>query len=74
MVRENALTQLRRCKHMTQEELAAVLGVSQENVSRIERTAEPQIDTLRRFVEALGGELSVQARFDGETFDLLATD
>jgi transcriptional regulator with XRE-family HTH domain len=66
--------QLRRRKELTQEELAAVLGVSQENVSRIERAGEPQIDTLRRFVEALGGELIVQARIDGEVYDLLAED
>ena len=73
-LRENALMQLHRRKELTQEELAAVLGVSQENVSRIERAGEPQIDTLRRFVEALGGELIVQARIDGEVYDLLAED
>jgi DNA-binding XRE family transcriptional regulator len=71
-LRENALMQLRRRKEITQEELAAALGVSQVNVSRIERADEPQIDTLRRYIEALGGELIVQARIDGETFDLLA--
>jgi transcriptional regulator with XRE-family HTH domain len=72
MVRENALAQLRRRKEITQEELAAALGVSQVNVSRIERADEPQIATLRRYIEALGGELIVQARIDGETFDPLA--
>ncbi len=29
---------------------------------------------MRRFIEALGGELIVQAKFDGETFDLLSAD
>ena len=74
ILRENALMRLRRQQHLSQEELAAALGVSQENVSRIERTGEPQIDTIKRFVEALGGELIVQARIDGETIDLLAAD
>jgi DNA-binding XRE family transcriptional regulator len=74
ILRENALMRLRRQQHLSQEELAAALGVSQENVSRIERTGEPQIDTIKRFVEALGGELIVQARIGGETFDLLAGD
>lgn len=73
-LRLNALMQLRRQQHLSQEELAAALGTTQENVSRIERTGEPQIDTIKRFVEALGGELIVQARIDGETFDLLAAD
>jgi len=61
-------------QHVTQQELATALGVSQVNVSRIERADEPQLSTMRRFIEALGGELIVQARIDGETFDLLTTE
>ncbi len=72
ILRENALAQLRRRHEITQEELAAALGVSQVNVSRIEHEDDPQLTTLRRFIEALGGELIVQARIDGETIDLLA--
>jgi DNA-binding XRE family transcriptional regulator len=74
MLRENALAQLRRRKEISQEELAAALGVSQVRVSSIERAGEPQLRTRRRFIEALGGELIVQAKIDGETFDLLAED
>jgi ribosome-binding protein aMBF1 (putative translation factor) len=74
VLRENALAQLRRRREISQQELAAALGVSQVNVSRIEHADEPQIATMRRFIEALGGELIVQAKIDGETFDLLASD
>ncbi len=73
MLRENALAQLRRHKELSQRELAAALGVSQVNISRIEHEDDLQITTMRRFIEALGGELIVQARIDGETFDLLDT-
>ncbi len=73
-LRENALAQLRRRNEISQEELAAALGVSQARVSSIEHADEPQIATMRRFIEALGGELILQARIDGETFDLLADD
>ena len=59
---------------VTQRAGRPALGVSQENVSRIERADEPQLSTMRRFIEALGGELIVQVRIDGETFDLLAED
>jgi DNA-binding XRE family transcriptional regulator len=72
-LRENALSQLRRRKEISQQELAAALGVSQVNVSRIEREDDLQLTTMRRFIEALGGELIVQAKIDGETFDLLDT-
>lgn len=74
MLRENALMQLRRRHELTQEELAAALGISQARVSDIERAGEPQITTMRRYIEALGGTLVVQAKFDDETFDLLAGD
>ncbi len=74
LLRENALSQLRRRREISQEELAAALGISQVRVSSIERADEPQLATIRRFIEALGGELIVQARIDGETFDLLSVD
>lgn len=72
ILRENALTQLRRRHEISQHELAAALGISQSRVSEIERADEPQIATVRRYIEALGGELILQAKIDGETFDLLA--
>jgi transcriptional regulator with XRE-family HTH domain len=74
ILRENALARLRRNQHVSQQELAAALGVSQVNVSRIERGDDPQLSTMRRFIEALGGELIVQARIGDETINLLATD
>jgi predicted transcriptional regulator len=74
ILRENALAWLRQHRHVSQQELSAGLGVSQVNVSRIERGDDPQLSTMRRFIEALGGELIVQARIGDETINLLATD
>lgn len=74
ILRENALTKLRQHERVTQQELAAALGTTQVNVSRIEHADEPQLSTVRRFVEALGGTLVVQARIGDETFDLLDND
>jgi predicted transcriptional regulator len=54
-----------------QHELAWALGVAQSNISRIEHQDDPQISTVRRFVEALGGELVLRARIGDETIDLL---
>ena len=47
----------------TQEELAASLGVGQDTVSRIEQRSDVLLSTLRRYVEAMGGELELVARF-----------
>jgi len=48
---------------MTQQELADALGIKQPSLSKLEHQADMQISTLKRIVEALGGELRVQARF-----------
>lgn len=47
----------------TQEEMAEILGSSQSRVSELERQGDHRLSTLRRYVEALGGELSLVARF-----------
>ena len=57
------LRDLREAVERTQEELAASLGVGQDTVSRIERRSDILLSTLRRYVEAMGGELELAARF-----------
>jgi len=47
----------------TQAEIADALGSSQSRVSDLERQGDHRLSTLRRYVEALGGELSLVARF-----------
>jgi transcriptional regulator with XRE-family HTH domain len=58
-----ALAELRKDRELTQSDVAAVLGVSQENISRIEREDDLYISTLRGYVEALGGRLELRAIF-----------
>jgi transcriptional regulator with XRE-family HTH domain len=57
------LKDLREAVERTQEDLAARLGVGQDTVSRIERRSDILLSTLRRYVEAMGGELNLVARF-----------
>jgi DNA-binding XRE family transcriptional regulator len=58
------LRDLRRELDLTQAEIADRLGVSQENVSQIERgESDIRVSTLTRYVEALGGKLEVRAVF-----------
>lgn len=67
-VRTWALRQVRENRQVTQTELAAALGIGQPRVSRLENgdldTAEVQ--TLRAYVEALGGRLRITADFDDQ--------
>jgi len=57
------LAQLRKAKGLTQEVMAQLLGVSQAEVSKTERRTELYVGTLRKFVEAMDGELVLAARF-----------
>ncbi len=63
-----ALAHVRQARDMTQEELAEVLGIKQTSASKVERSHEHHADlyvsTLRRFIEAMGGELLITAVFD----------
>lgn len=63
MLQELALQELRHARRLTQEALAAALGSKQTLVSKLERRTDWYVSSLRRFVEALGGELEIVARF-----------
>ena len=69
-VLEMNLRQLRDLAGKTQKELSARLKVEQPQVSRIEKGADHLVSTLREYVEALGGELEVIARFGDKTMRL----
>ena len=72
-LRAYRLRELREESELTQVALAELLQVSQNRVSRIERGEldRTQLDTLRRYVEALGGTLHLQAEFNGERVELV---
>ena len=65
-----ALAELRQQAEKTQTELAEVLGVTQTNISRIERANDLYVSTLKKYVEALGGRLELRAVFPNGTAEL----
>lgn len=67
------LREVREEQSKTQKELAESLGVSQRRVSEIENGELERIklDTLRRYVEALGGSLYVQALIGDQTYPII---
>lgn len=66
------LRELREQLDLTQVELAHLLAVSQNRVSKIERgdIDKAQVDTLRRYVEALGGTLHLEVQVGEDTFKI----
>lgn len=60
---ELSLRELRRARHVSQQQLATVLKVNQAAVSKLERRTDMYISTLRSYVEAMGGRLDVVVQF-----------
>jgi len=60
------LGKLRESRNVTQVDLAAELGITQGNVSRMESRSEIYLSTLRSYIEALGGRLEITAVFDDD--------
>lgn len=63
LIDEMPLQELRRALDLTQRQVAASLGINQVAVSKMEGQTDMYVSTLRRFVEAMGGELRIVARF-----------
>lgn len=57
------LRHLRESQHVSQHELAELLGTKQAAISKIERRPDISVSTLKRFIEALGGDLEIYAQF-----------
>lgn len=57
------LAELRQARQYSQEQLAVELQVKQPAVAKLEKKADMYISTLRRFIEAMGGELDIRAHF-----------
>src|ERR1700682_6079247 len=60
---EMTLQELRQARKLTQVRMAKVLGITQDGVSRIEKRNDLLLSTLRKTVEAMGGNLSLLAEF-----------
>ena len=68
------LNELREGRKQTQAGLAKILGTSQANVSRMERSENPYLETLADFVGALGARLEINAVFEDEVVPLKVFD
>jgi transcriptional regulator with XRE-family HTH domain len=69
------LADVRKAIGRTQVDMAATLGIGQAAISKLEHATDMYLSTLRRHVEALGGELTLMVSFpDGQAFTLDAVE
>ena len=57
------LRELRHARKLTQVRMAKTLGITQDSVSRLEKRSDLLLSTLRKTVQAMGGNLSLVAEF-----------
>jgi predicted XRE-type DNA-binding protein len=67
MQAEMDLAQLRAARKLSQAALGEILHVEQPAVAKLEKRTDMYVSTLRRFIEAMGGELEITARFADHT-------
>jgi len=70
---EMTLRDLRRAHKLTQVRMAELLGVEQDKISRLERRSDLLLSTLKSYVQAMGGSLTLVAEFPDRPPVALAT-
>jgi transcriptional regulator with XRE-family HTH domain len=58
-----SLDELREARALTQQQLAEALGVRQATISKMERRTDMYLSSLRKIIQAMGGELEIRAVF-----------
>jgi transcriptional regulator with XRE-family HTH domain len=60
---EMTLRDLRKALELTQADVSSKLHMKQEAISRLERRSDLLLSTLVSYIEAMGGELNLTAKF-----------
>ena len=60
------LQMLRKAKKLTQAQLAEIFNIRQATNSNMEKCSDLMLSTLRSYVEAMGGKLSLTVEFPGQ--------
>jgi len=68
--RDYVLPRFRQSLGFTQMEIAQRLGISQPTYAECERGNNMRIGTLQKIVTAMGGELSLKIKLNGDIFNL----
>ena len=73
--RQATLRRLREARSLTQSTIAELLDMDQSEVSRLEHRSDMLLSTLKRFIQATGGEMHIVVSYpDGGPVELLVSD
>lgn len=62
VLEEMPLAELRQARKFTQQQIAQSLKIKQASVSKMESQTDMYISTIRKYIEAMGGELEIVAK------------
>jgi DNA-binding XRE family transcriptional regulator len=57
------LQDIRKARKLTQEQMATILNIGQDSISRLEKRSDMMLSTMRSYIEAMGGSLELVVRF-----------
>ena len=63
LIEDYSLRQVRDAVKRTQNDVARAMGTTQDRVSKLERSPDALVSTLKRHVKALGGDLKLMVEF-----------
>jgi len=66
VAREMSLQELRHAVNKTQKTVARTLNMGQDGISRLEKRSDLLLSTLRNYVEAVGGRLTLVVQFPNQ--------
>ena len=71
LAENHALSDIRKSRKVTQQQMAQRLGGKQVYISRLEKRSDAKISTLRSYIKALGGDLQLIVTFpEGTTMSI----
>jgi DNA-binding XRE family transcriptional regulator len=68
------LAERRKSLDLTQSDVAELMGVTKSRISQIERGEVSTVETIARYVAALGGQIQISAVFGDDLYILRGTD
>jgi Helix-turn-helix domain len=73
-IHQASLAQLRKLRSLAQATVADLMDMDQSEISRLEHRSDLLLSTLRRFIQATGGDLHLVAQFPEGNVELLIGD
>ena len=70
IMESDLIAKLRKDRELTQKELAEIMEIRQSAISQIENQEDVLVKTLERYIQALGGELELRAKFPDRVVSL----